>query len=104
VEACIPADTRHAALTGEGRGPSPLDWLRARFDASGEKNLGVLLFGEEATARLLGRPAPIGDVLHLEHCSLVFAHTLSETAALPRSKPELWRPICDASARLTGEM
>lgn len=104
VEACFFADTRHAALMGESRGPSPLNWLRARFDPDGEKNLGALLFGEEATARLLGRPAPIGHVLRLEHCSLVCAHTLAATAVLPRTKTELWRAICDESARLTGEM
>jgi len=100
VEACFPADTRHAALSEAYRGGPPLDWLRNRFDPEGERNLGVLLFGGEASTLLLGSPGVAGQVLHLEHCSVAVARTLAEITTLADAKPRLWRAVCEVSERL----
>lgn len=101
IEKWLDARTATATLESIPPGVPALLWVQQTFGAQANRQLGLVLFGEDLAERLLGSPAASGRAALPGNCSLVTTRSLADLSSSATDKRGLWRALCEApSVRL----
>lgn len=94
-------DARTATLESIPPGVPALRWVQQTFGAQANRQLGLVLFGQDLAERLLGSPAASERTALPGNCSLVTTRSLADLSSSATDKRGLWRALCEApSVRL----